>query len=174
MPLREPPYNYADQQEIPQSRVDMATAAMFHYKGDPGMLIRFIDGEHTASYRDVKKCLDIIRPHVNPKDCDDIQRNFIQGCPKHMDIEMPKDAKKRMMKPGNQRSVDENLEVVKSTMNKEEKHSNVVALGIYLCRFSPYLNHVPQGTNEKDEKFRLVWDGTTKFEEDYVITLPGD
>jgi hypothetical protein len=168
-PLRNPRYDYADQQEISQARVDMATAAMFAYRGDPAMLVRFIDGEHTASYRDVHQCLKKIEPHVEKKDYDDIERIFTRGCPLRMDIEMPKAEKRRMMARANQPSVDDNLDVVRSTMNKEERYSHVIVLAIYLCRFSPFLNHVPQGVNEKEGKFRLVWDGTTKLLEDDIV-----
>ena len=110
-----------------------------------------------------------IEPYVQNKDYDDIKRIFTRGCPLRMDIEMPKKAKRRMMARANQSSVDENLDVVQSTMNKEERYSHVIALAIYLCRFSPFLNHVPQGMNKKDGKFRLVWDGTTKLLEDDIV-----
>ena len=111
-PLRNPRYDYADQQEISQARLDLATAAMFYYRGDPGMLVHFIDGEHTASYRDVRQCLEKIEPYVDKKDYDDIERIFTRGCPLRMDLEMPKKAKKHMMERANQPSVDENLHVV--------------------------------------------------------------
>jgi hypothetical protein len=56
-PLREPRYNYEQQEQIDLHRVDMASAAMVHFGLDPGKFVRWMGGEYTGYHRDVEKTL---------------------------------------------------------------------------------------------------------------------
>ncbi len=53
-PLREPCYRYKDQGAIDSHRVEMASAAMIHFGLDPGKFVRWLSGEYTGQYRDVR------------------------------------------------------------------------------------------------------------------------
>lgn len=52
-PLQLPRYDYAEQKEISQDRIDQADACLLHYGGEVGMLVRYCGGEYTAEHRDV-------------------------------------------------------------------------------------------------------------------------
>ena len=43
----------------------MASAAMIHFGLDPGKFVRFLSGEYTGQYQDVRGTLDAVRDHVN-------------------------------------------------------------------------------------------------------------
>lgn len=63
------------------------------------------------------------------------------------------------------------MEVVRETMNKEERNSHIVPFPIWMCAFSPFANHVSQGIVFKEGSDpRLVWDGTTKHDKDDVVS----
>ena len=66
--LREPRYNYEQQERIDPHRVEMASAAMVHFGLDPGKFVRWMGGEYTGHYRDVEKTLVAVRPHVTAED----------------------------------------------------------------------------------------------------------
>jgi hypothetical protein len=59
-PLRDPRLGYEQQDHINPYRVEMASAAMIHFRLDPGKFIRFLSGKHTGQYCDVCRTLDAI------------------------------------------------------------------------------------------------------------------
>ena len=63
-PLRQPRTGYATQMEVSLERVDMMAVAMIHYGLDPGMLVRYLGGEYTGAYRDIKMLQEKLMPHV--------------------------------------------------------------------------------------------------------------
>lgn len=74
-----------------------------------------------------------------------------------------------MINRGNQKSLDEHMDLVVDTMNKEEKNSHIVPVNDYFCRFSPNCQHIPQGLNQRKGKLRLITDGSTKQLADDII-----
>jgi hypothetical protein len=72
--LREPRIGYAIQNEIQQSCIDLATAAMIHYFLHPGMLIRYIKGEYVGENRDVSQMLNDVLPFIDEVDVNHIER----------------------------------------------------------------------------------------------------
>lgn len=168
--LRLPRYDYAVQKEISPHRVKLASACFLHYKGEPGLIIRYLGGEYTASHRQIKSCIDRIQPHVDPVDVAAIERILLHGCPKQFDVEIAKSEKTKWISRGNQKTIDDNFALVKKTMNKEESQSHILPVNDYLVNFSAYCHHVPQGLNRKQEKDRLIWDGSTRYSsDDFVI-----
>jgi hypothetical protein len=167
--LREPRLDYAAQTEISAERVKMLSACFLHYKGDVGLLVRYLGHEYTGLHRNVQPCLDRLKPHIDPDDYQSIERILTQGCPRSFDYEIPKWAKTRMIKRGNQKSLDDNMDLVIDTMNKEEKHSHTIPVNGYFCRFSPSCQHIPQGLNQRKGKKRLISDGSTKMQADDIV-----
>lgn len=51
----------------------------------------------------------------------------------------------------------------------EERHSHIVPLHDYLCRFRPACQHIPQGMNLNNGQQRLVLDGSTKIHPDDIV-----
>lgn len=74
-----------------------------------------------------------------------------------------------MIARGNQKSLNDNVDLIIETMNKEERYSHVIPIHSYLCRFGPSCQHVPQGLNLRKGKKRLISDCTTKLHPDDLV-----
>ena len=168
--LAKPRLGYEDQQEIDHSRVLMLSACAIHYGLDFGLVVRFCNHEYVAHYRDRKRVLRDLAPHIDPNDLEQIDRILFQGCPAKLKYELPREHKIRMLRRGNQKSVSENMDVVRKTLNKEERNSHIIPFLPFLCRFSNVANHVPQGMVIKiGRNPRLVCDGSTHLEPDDIV-----
>jgi hypothetical protein len=95
--LREPRYNYEQQERIDPHRVEMASAAMVHFGLDPGKLVRWMRGEYTGYHRDVEKTLVAVRPHVTVEDYNHIERILLDGCPVELKFTEPLSNKLEMI-----------------------------------------------------------------------------
>jgi hypothetical protein len=62
--LRDPCLGYEQQDHIDPHCIDMASAAMIHFVLDPGKFVRFLLGEYTDQYWDVRCTLDAVQDHV--------------------------------------------------------------------------------------------------------------
>ena len=161
--LKEERIGYEEQTSISDDRVTKANACFLHYGGNIGSMVRYFGGEYTAAHRKPEEVISAIRDHVDEKDCNDIYRILTQGCPATLSKHFSKKNKMKLLRQGNQKSVNENKKAVIKTMNKEDRHSHLIPLNAILCRFSAYAHHVSQGMNmKKPESPRIVWDGTNK------------
>ena len=160
--LREPWYNYEQQEQINPHRVDMASAAMVHFGLDPGKFVRWMGGEYTGYHRDVKKTLVAVHPHVTVEDYNHIERILLNSCPEELMFTEPLSNKLEMIRRGNLKSFDKHPDLVKKAMNKEDRYSHLVPIDEDICRASAYLRHTIQTVVMKPGKNnRLVWDGMT-------------
>ena len=98
-PLRQPRLGYATQTEVSLERVDMMAAAMIHYGLDPGMLVRYLGGEYTGAYRDIKVLREKLMPHVPVDDMRQITRILTSGCPADFALEESAASKSLMINP---------------------------------------------------------------------------
>ena len=57
-----------------------------------------------------------------------MERILLDGCPAKLTFEEPLSNKMEMISRGNSKSFNENLDVVKKTMNKEDIYSRVVPI----------------------------------------------
>ncbi len=69
---------------------------------------------------------------------------LLDGCPAELTFEEPLSNKMEMILRGNSKSFNKNPEIVKKTMNKEDRYSHVVPLDILICLLSPYLRRTMQ------------------------------
>ena len=169
-PLREPRIGYADQQAIQQARVDMATAAMIHYGLHPGMLIRYLKGEYIGESRNIAAILQAVSPHINEDDTNHIRRILTQGCPSKLILSEPNDMKFKMIAQGNQQTFQMYPEAVTKTMNKEERHSHLIPVKLWVLLCSPYARATSQGMQIKPGKNpRIIWDGSTKTLPEHLV-----
>lgn len=169
--LRAPRIDYESQTEISHHRVDMASAAMVFFGLDPGRFVRWMAGEFMGDGRDVDKILATIKPHIPIDDYNQVKRILTQGCPAQFQFDEKLRNKLMMIKRGNSKNFVENPDLVRKTMNKEERYSHVVALDPAIVLFSPYCRHTMQTLVMKEGKDpRVCWDATTKYgPEDVVI-----
>ncbi len=161
-PLLEPRYNYEQQEHIDTSRVKMASAAMIHFGIDPGKFVCFLGGEYTRYTRNVHQTLSAVKDYISPEDLAYMKRILLDGCPAELTFKEPLSNKMEMILRGNSKSFNENPEIVKKTMNKEDRYSHVAPLDILICLLSPYLRHTMQTMVLKEGKTpQLHYDAST-------------
>ncbi len=164
-PLLEPRFNYQEQTEIQQDRVDMATALMIRLDMHPGLAVRYVQGEFTGEERDVETVCNTIEPLVSKEDLEHIRRIMTMGCPAKCIFEEDAANKEKMLARGNQKSFEDNPDVADKTLNKEDRYSHLLTTAPWVPYFSPYARHTSQGMVIKEGKNpRVVWDGSTKRE----------
>ncbi len=74
----------------------------------------------------------------------------------------PLDNKLKMIRQGHSKSFNDNPDLVRKAMNKEDRYSHLVPIDEDICRASAYLRHTIQTVIMKPGKNnRIVWDGTT-------------
>ena len=71
----------------------MLNADLIHFNLDPALVIRYIQGELTASHRDIETALSQLQPLVDTGefsqiDFDDLARIYTKGCPNKFRIEL--------------------------------------------------------------------------------------
>ena len=111
--LREPWYDYEQQEQIDSHRVKMASAAMVHFGLDPGKKVRWMGGEYSGYHRDVGKTLDAVRPYITAEDYNHIERILLDGCPTELKFTEPLSNKLEMIRRGNSKSFNDHPELVK-------------------------------------------------------------
>jgi len=161
--LREPRYNYEQQERSDLQCIEMASAAMVHFGLDPGKFVQWMGGEYTGYHRDVKKTLIAFRPHITVEDYNHIERILLDGCPVEFKFTEPLSNKLEMIRHGNSKSFNDHPELVKKAMNKEDRYSHLVPIDDDedICRVSAYLHHTIQTVVMKPGKNdRLVCNGT--------------
>ena len=139
--LRKTRIGYSDQQEIQSSRVDLATAGMIYYSLHPGMLIRFIKGEYIGENRNVPQVLNDVSPYINAVDAEHIKRILSMGCPSIIDFEESSEMKATIIEKGNQATFKMYPDIVKKTMNKEDRNSHLLPVKLWVLHFLPCCCH---------------------------------
>ena len=168
--LRKPRIGYAMQTKIDPIRVDMATACAIHYSLHPGMMIRYLKGEYVGENRDAEKILLDVSPYVNDSDAAHIKRILTQGCPSKLSFEETSTMKASITQKGNQATFKLHPEAVTKTMNKEDRHSHLLPVKLWVLHFSPWCRHTAQGMQIKPGKNpRVIFDASTKSHPHEVV-----
>ena len=155
--------NYEEQASIDSHRMVVASAAMLHFGLDVGKFVRWMGGEYIGSSRNVSRVLRAVKHHIRNDDYFHMSRILLQGCPHKVQFEESFDSKLTMMERGNQKNFLDNPEIVRKTLNKEDRYSHLIPMDRILCLLSPYARHTSQGIILKEGKNpRVVWDGSTK------------
>ncbi len=167
--LREPRIGYAEQTAIQQSRMDMATACAIHYSLHPGMTIRYAKGEYVGENREVTQILRDVSPHVDETNVVHIKRILTQGCPA-ISFEETTAMKASIIMKGNQATFQMYPEIVTKRMNKEDRHSHLLPMKLWVLHFSPHCRHMAQGMQVKPGKNpRIIFDASTKSHPHEVV-----
>ncbi len=141
----------------------MATACAVHYSLHPGMVIRYIKGKYIGKNRNVLQILNDISSHVDETDTAHIERILTQGCPSKLSFEETSDMKASIIRKGNQAMFRMHPEIVTTTMNKEDRHSHVLPVKLWVLHVSPWCRHTAQGMLIKPGKNpRVIFDALTK------------
>jgi hypothetical protein len=164
-----PCLDYAEQTEISEERVDLATACAIHYGLKTGMVICYIKGEYVGESRNADTIFTSISPHINNKDCQDIKRIINQGCLSQLNFKEEYKNKHAVLWKGNQHTFLQRPEVTAKAMNKEERNSHGLPFKEWLVYFSPYCQAMPQGIREKYGKFRVIFDSLMQTAPNEVV-----
>jgi hypothetical protein len=122
----------------------MASAAKIRFELDPGKFVRFLGEEYTGYTCNVHRTLSAVKDHISPEGLAHMKQILLDSCPAELTFEEPLINKMELILRGNSKSFNKNLEIVKMTMNKEDRYSRVVPLDILICLLSPYLRHTMQ------------------------------
>ena len=98
----------------------MASAAMVHFGLNPGKFVRWMGGEYTGYHRDIQRTSAAVPPYITAKDCNHIEQILLDGCPAEIMFTEPLDNKLKIIRRGNSKSVNDNPDLVRKAMNKED------------------------------------------------------
>ncbi len=140
----------------------MASAAMVHFRLDPGKFVRWMGGEYTGYHRDIQRTSAAVPPYITAKDCNHNEQILLDACPAELMFTEPLDNKLKMIRQRNSKSFNDNPDLVRKAINKEDLYSHLVPIDEDICRASAYLCHTIQTVIMKPGKNGcIVWDGTT-------------
>ena len=161
--LRDPVLDYATQTLIEPSRVQLMTACAVHYNLNIGLVVRYLGGEYTASWRSVTDILNAAAPYVTEEVFSHLQRVLTLGCPAEFDWHEPVENKNRFIVRENLPNVNQYAEVAQKTVTKEVRNSHLIPFASWVCVASAHARHTPQNVLIKpNKKPRLIWDGSSR------------
>ncbi len=136
---------------------------MLHFGLEPGRFVCWLGGEYTGRDRDILLILGALDGLISDNDLIHVRRILLHGCPHKLQFTESIHSKHEMMERGNQKNFRDNPEIVRKTINKEDRYSHLVLMDPILCRLSPHLRHTSQGIILKEGKNPwVVWNGSTK------------
>jgi hypothetical protein len=119
----------------------MTSAAMIHFGMDPSKFVRFLGGEYTGYSCNTHRTLSAVKDHISPEDLAHMKQILLDSCSIELTFEEPLSNKMEMISRRNSKSFKDNPEIVKKTMNIEDRYSNDIPLDILICLLLPYLRH---------------------------------
>ncbi len=119
--LCKPWYNYEHQEQINPHCVEMASAAMVHVGLHPGKFVIWMGGEYTDYHRDVQSTLlAALCLYITAKDYNHIEQISLDSCPAELMFTEPLDNKLKMIGQVNLKSFNDNPNLFRKGMNKED------------------------------------------------------
>lgn len=166
-PLLEEDLGYAERTEIDKHTVWMMTACLAHYKMDYGLVLRYLGGEFTAEWRNVKGVLLAVAPYVSEDDLKHVARilDAKEASPFEFAMQETEENKEAFIRHGNGRSVTQNMGAVYKTLVKEVRNHHLMTFMRWTVRASSHGHHVPQEyipPKKPGAKGRFIWNGSIK------------
>ena len=141
----------------------MATACAIHYSLHPGMVTRYLKGKYVGENRNVPQILRDVSSHVDESDAAHIEQILTQGCHSRLSFEEMSEMKAYIIKKGNQATFKMYPDIVTKAMNKEDRHSHLLPVKLWMLHFSPWCCHTAQGMLVKPGKNScIIFDASTK------------
>ena len=109
-----------------------------------GAVIRYAGNNYTAEYRDVDTILQEIERAVSPDILEQCRRILKQGSPTKMQGDMSHKNYEAYRKYGNEPTIEQNMEKVMKTINKEERNGNLLPFPSWVQRLIPNAHTNPQ------------------------------
>jgi hypothetical protein len=117
---------------------------MAYFGLDPGRFVKWMGGKYTGQYQDAYSNLAAVKGHVSANDYVHMERILFNGCPAQLNFEEPLSNKIEMIKRGNSKSFDNNINLASKTINVEDRYSHLISFDEIMCCFSPYCHHTSQ------------------------------
>ena len=140
-PLLQPRLDYVEQTHTKKEQVRLMVACMVYYNLD--FVMRCLGGEYIAKWGDVDAILAAIESCVSEDDKEHIRRILMKGCTEKNVWEEPAKNEKIFIRRGNNPSVKTHCDMVKETLNKEERNHHIISSPHWMCRGFPYVHHMP-------------------------------
>ncbi len=118
----------------------------------PGMPIQYVKGKYVGENRDVSQVLNDVLPYINDVDTKHIECILMQGCPLQINFEETLDMKMTIIEKGNQTTFKIYPETVSKTINKEDRHSHVLPVKLWVLYCSVQCQAMAQGMQVKPGK----------------------
>jgi hypothetical protein len=133
--------------EIDDTHVNMHTAMLVHYNLDLAAVHRKTGGNHVASHRTAnpKIILQQVEGLMDQQNYDHLKRILVNGCLNIFNKEASYEQYLEMHKYSNHTLVEQNLEKVMLTMNKEDRKDHVLTFPAFLAEFIQDLMLTAQG-----------------------------
>ncbi len=107
--------------------------------------------------------LNDVSPFIDEVDVNHIKRILTQGCPLQINFEETSDMKATIIEKVNQATFKTYPEIVTKTMNKEDRHSRMLQVKLWVLHFSAWCRATVQGMQVKPGKNpRIIFDASTK------------
>ena len=143
--LRDYNLDWASQTMISRSKSYAFLACLLHFDLDTSMLMRYLGNNYTGAYRNTHKVIKTLRHYkINTNLIDQYMRVITIGCPNHVVAETSRANALHYWRHGNHSSINQKIDQVMSTINKEERNNYVIHLPHWLLRFVPHIFLTPQ------------------------------
>ena len=141
----------------------MATAALLHFDGDLGAVVRFIGGPHVAEHRDLVALDRKLRGIIDAETLDDLLATWSQGVPHHCNATSSEQNFQAFVRYGNLPSVSSDPEKTYQALLKDNKRGYCLIFDPRAIHFILNCHVTPQGVIDLDKPFknpRPIFDST--------------
>ena len=122
------PEGWREKEDFDHDRGAMLNACLLFYCGDLSSVVRFVGGPFVGAHRNVDRILAEIQPIVPPHIYREVERLYRQGAPTVCNAESTDENYRDALNYGNHKTADENLELTRKTLLKDEKRGHVAML----------------------------------------------
>ena len=151
--FRDPIANYSEQKFIDPIRVQQFLSATLHYDLDIPVVIRFLKGNHTGEYRNTQDTIKALQDaNYDDTIINDVRCTLLTGCSNKMAAESTHQNFLKLFRYGNHTSIQQSLDKVMKTFNKEDRNQYLLPFPNWIARFIPNLHLTPQGLLSKTDK----------------------
>jgi len=136
--------------DMNKKRMAMTTAALMHFDGNIGALVRWVQGPHIAAHRDAPAILakwkSVLRPHTYAE----LSRVYLLGAPKSINAESTEANLMDYKRYGNHSTVDAAPDKTIKSVVKDNKRGYALALDARVFWITPNIHLTPMGMVDLD------------------------
>jgi hypothetical protein len=108
------------------------------------MIIRYLKGKYIGENRNATQILQDVSSYIDESNATHIKTILSQGCPSKISFEELSATKSSIVCRGDQATFKMHPEIVTKTMSKEDRHSHLLPLQLWISFFSLVLSHSPK------------------------------